>query len=288
MRKLTTYILLSWLMLGCTISETLTYSVNRKPGVLAKYDAVNIGSVYSYIFDPAGFFMDSMVSKIDNVVDTIRVLDGVPEAQYTIISYGNGYRFSHKKLEKGVSTLEDIELRMINPDPAQFMKGADTLLYGMQKIIARRGEHYDFIATTRPLYYSVELSVSGFTELTQPLDEFSVEFRSVPTIYDYSGRSFGATGRFSPLLKDNPDGKEGKQATLILNKFADEHKVQLHAVSKGNSLGYKEIIPSTIGVDPNATSLQTIKVALVMNTSTITVFINDWNVGTIQLASIGG
>lgn len=282
MRYVAIYIALIFLLQGCTLSETVTYTIDRRPGLAVGFDASKVTLADVYVFSPKGLFIDSARVVGAALRDTLTLLDGVVPGDYTVVSFMNGTRFSRAKLEKGVSTVKDIELKMT---AAPILSCCDTVMHNVQSFRVERGDRVLQPIAMRELYYHVNVRISGFTELTQPIANFGVEFRRIPMVFDHEGLSFDPSGR---VKHDVPDPQGVVVWPVLLNRFSDAHQVELHALSGGVSLGYVSVLPSAFGIDYTSNAPIELNVELVMQTAAITISVNDWYVGVIQLSSLGG
>lgn len=282
MRYVAIYITLIFLLQGCTLSETQTYTIDRRPGLAVGFDLSKVRLADVYVFSPEGLFIDSARVIGAALRDTLTLLDGVTSGDYTVVSFMNGTRFSRSKLVRGVSTVEDIEMKMT---AAPMLSCCDTVMHSVQRFYVQRGDRALQQINMRELYYQVNVRISGFTELTQPLANFGVEFRRIPMIFDHEGLSLDPSGR---VKYDVPNPEGVVVWPVLLNRFSDAHQVELHALSGGVSLGYVTVLPSAFGVDYNSLTPVVLNVDLVMKTASITVSVNDWYVGIIQLSSVGG
>lgn len=282
---------------GCTLTEKVNVEINPKPTLLLEFpEGDRIETLHVLAYNPQGVFVDSLqllhpslrqaVTKAgEGKVDTL--LAGVPEGDYRVVCYANLDQSQLAKLEKGVSTLNDLAVLL---DPTPEYDHSDALYHGTASATVRRGPPAQVKPGMVPRYYQVELTLQKDEDDTTPVGDYSARLVSVPDAVDGEGTvrvsGAGHTCSFSPeLTTDTEAGR--RTAEFTMPRFGDDQGVQLVLEKAGSEIARVAVIPSACGIDPSSTQEVLLPIYIEIAIDKIFISILDWNTVIEQNTGVG-
>lgn len=292
------YVIWSGLLLsGCSLSETTDIEINAKPSLTVSYHYLNkdgidatqdeIHSLDLYVFDPMGHFIKKVEADRRAVEDTsgLRLLDGVPSGEYTVVCYANIERLALPKLVPGESSLTHLaaveKSRDMCPD-------ADQLFHSIARFEVQREQPQVRTVDLDKHYFLVDLTVTGAEKLVVTPDKLAVIFTGIPSGMDYKGDPVFAQTAFSPRLQQT---QQGFSATFAVYSFDVPDPVRMIVQAGSETVGQvnlgEYIARHDLGIDLRNDRDVVLPIDIDVTTTGITITVNDWDDGAIQLPIIG-
>ncbi|UWN59644.1 FimB/Mfa2 family fimbrial subunit [Alistipes indistinctus] len=297
MRKIVYMIWSGLLLSGCSLSETTDIEVDARPSLTVSYHYLNkdgidatqdeIHSLDLYIFDPMGHFIKKVEADRRAAEDTsgLRLLDGVPAGEYTVVCFGNVKRITIPKLVPGESTTADLFAVEKQGDTCP---DADRLFHSLTRFEVRRGEPHVRTVDLDKHYFLVDLTVNGAEKLVVTPDKMAVLFTGIPSGTDYKGDPVFAQTAFSPRLQQT---QQGFSATFAVYSFDMPDPVRMIVQAGSETVGQvnlgEYIARHDLGIDLRNDRDVVLPIDIDVTTTGITITVNDWDDGAIQLPIIG-
>lgn len=198
-----------------------------------------------------------------------------------MVSYANVEQGAFSAMTPGVST--PTELRLTLTKGAEYAT-CDALFHGMGRFLVKRGEARITTVALDKLFYRLDLSVTG----AEQVEDFRVTFCGAPSGIDYAGAAVNEPVTYCPPLQHTGEGVLG--GTLRIPRFADSHAVTMTLLS-GERLLAQMALSEYLAQNGNHIDLtakdEVIPIDIMVNTSDVTVTVNDWDEGAVQLPIVG-
>ncbi len=275
---------------SCTVwqSEGINNDISR-PGTY-----VNImlkDSSVHFVFDDNDILVRIYeYTPNDAMADTIILLDGVPDVEYKMVSYFNYNQYSFSNMVIGRTKYTDTKIILkgaTEGEDFKFNQSADMVCHDYNEFQATWGEKSLVIIDPKNKVYSATVKIEsedGF-DFWREMTNFSIDFTNMPSTIEKDGKWIDNNCTYS--IKNFTE--EGEIATVMqLPRFEDNHRVEMHAIHNDVSIGSLPVTPSIIGISPNDNGEVKFTITLYINPQRITVYINDWIVGNIQITELGG
>lgn len=290
-------ILSGLLLCSCSLTETTELVVNPKPTLTVGYRYLNkegvnttrdeIRSIIVFVFDNGGRFITQAQASGHEVTDSdgLELLSGVPAGEYSVVTYANVERLALPKLTPGESRLSDLAAVESRRD---LCPEADKLFHNMARFDVRREQPQIKTVDLQKCYFQVNLTLSGAEKLNVPPDKVAVLFTGIPAGADYKGEPLNAQTVFRPYLKQNP---QGFTASFDVYRFEKKDHINMTIKAGEETVGSVDLgeylVRHEIGIDLNNDRDIVLPIDIDVTSVGITIVINDWDAGAIQLPIVG-
>lgn len=292
------YFLTGGLLLGgCSLTERTDLEVAPKPTLTVAYRCLNergidvandeIEGMDIFVFDPAGRFLRRMEADRRAVTDPagVRLLEGVPPGEYTVVAYANADRLVLPELVPGESGTYDLIVAEHDRDTCP---DADRLLHSLDRFEVRRGEPTVQRAELSRRYFRVELTITGAEHLGVTAERIAVLFTGIPAGVDFEGVPLDERTVFSPRLDRT---SQGFAASFGVYRFRPKDDVRMIVRAADETVARVDLgeyiarwIPQ---VDLKNDREVTLPIHIDITSAGISVSIEDWNGQQVQLPVIG-
>lgn len=235
------------------------------------------------MFDPAGYYIKTLHAGHDELTspDGLGVLDGVPAGDYTVVSYANVKRSVIASLIPGVSTAAELYVALGN---GAVYRTGDPLFHSLKRFTVRRGEPVVTPVALNKLFYRIELNVTG----AEKVEDFRITFSGAPSGIDYAGHPFTGPVIYQPTLQTAEAGEQS--GSLCIPRFTDGASVMMTLASGERLLAQMSLSEylkqGDVAIDLTAKDV-VIPIDVAVSTAEITVTVNDWNDGAVQIPMVG-
>lgn len=211
----------------------------------------------------------------------LNLLDGVAAGDYTVVSYANAERSVFAPMMPGSSTLSDLAVTL---DGGKVHTSGDSLFHHLGTFRVQRGEPVVTPVILDKLYYRVVLKVTG----ADAIDDFRIVFSGAPSGIDYAGEPLTEPVIYQPVLQTAEAG--GQSGVLCLPRFRDGQSVSMTLSSGDRQLAQMALSEylqqSDAPIDLTGKDV-VIPIDVDVNTAAVTVTVNDWNEGAVQIPVVG-
>lgn len=271
-------------MFGCKMSEKVEIEINPRPSLRLAYQYTNskgnnttqqeIRTLTVMVLNDQGEIVSNeVISKA--TMDDYRPLYGVPEGDYTIVTFGNVD--SSTIVNQGVA----LPLNKIHTS-------TDELFHKIETFHVERGYAKLNTISMEKLFYKIDLSILGLKDLADKSpSDFSVEIAGIPSGFSADGQPLVATSLYPRL------NMETNVAHSLFNvyKFKDAANINL-------TLKYRSEIIATFPLSVYLTDAKSgidfvndkdIVIPIEINVTSlgIGITINDWFAAVIQWSNFG-
>lgn len=205
----------------------------------------------------------------------------MPAGDYTVISYANVRRSVIASLIPGVSTADELHVAL--GGEAVYRTG-DPLFHSLKRFTVRRGEPVITPVALNKLYYRVELNVTG----AEKVEDFRITFSGAPSGIDYAGYPLTGPVIYQPTLQTAEAGEQS--GSLCIPRFTDGASVMMTLASGERLLAQMSLSEylkqGDVSIDLTAKDV-VIPIDVAVSTAEITVTVNDWNDGAVQIPIVG-
>ena len=286
---------LAGLICACSVKERTDLEINPKPTLIFGYaylsdrnvfDANSIDKMDIFVFDRVGRFIKSETATKENIGDTegITILSGVPEDDYTVVSFANIDRAVLPKMVPGESTLSGFRLAL--PDNCTLTSG-DRLFHHIGKFHVARGYPAVRPVLLNKLYYLIDLTVTGLDSVYAAGKEITVKITGSSAGFDAAGNSLHKQTVIAPELMNGPAGltgifpvcRFGQDNRIGITLKADD--ITVFDLPLSDYLNEKEI-----GIDFGKSDV-VIPIELNVSASEVSVIINGWEIVVNQNSCLG-
>ena len=286
---------LAGLICACSVKERTDLEINPKPTLIFGYaylsdrnvfDANSIDKMDIFVFDRVGRFIKSETATKDNIGDPegITILSGVPEDDYTVVSFANIDRAVLPKMVPGESTLSGFRLAL--PDNCTLTSG-DRLFHHIGKFHVARGYPAVRPVLLNKLYYLIDLTVTGLDSVYAAGKEITVKITGSSAGFDAAGNSLQKQTVIAPELSYGPAGltgifpvcRFGQDNRIGITLKADD--ITVFDLPLSDYLNEKEI-----GIDFGKSDV-VIPIKLNVSASEVSVIINGWEIVVNQNSGLG-
>ncbi|MEG2527611.1 MAG: hypothetical protein RSA94_02295 [Mucinivorans sp.] len=267
-------LLLLAMFCACSFGENVTTTIRPKPTLRVQFDpgvqvSDNSLTVYAYVFDNQGVFVDSTV-QITGANNTFDLLSGIAQKQYKVVCFGADEPILLAPLTPGKSTIEEL---MCSITSDRVGAQAPCLMYSNCDFeVMRQDEIITNVVPLERLYYDIDFAIEGLDLITwegnEPLSSYYATFSELATAYDGLGVSLSGVGTYGAKLR-NVDG-------CLVDNFRIFRPVggQFH-LCLGN--GKQVFVDARLIIDPASVALdKPLKIRVRMLLSDILVTVNDW------------
>lgn len=285
------------LLCSCSLTETTELEVNPKPTLTVSYRYLNkegvnttrdeIRSMSVFVFDPDGRFIAKTEASGHEATDSdgLQLLSGVPAGEYTVVAYANVEKLGLPKLVPGESCLNDLTAVDKNRETCS---DADRLFHNLTRIKIQREQPQVRMLDLGKRYFQINLTLTGADKLNVPPDKIAVLFSGIPAGADYKGDPVTAQTVFSPYLDKTP---QGFSASFNVYRFGTGDNVKMAVQAGTETVGPVDlgeyITRNDIGIDLNNDRDIVLPIDIDVTSVGITIVINDWDAGAIQLPIVG-
>lgn len=292
------FLLLGLLLLcSCSLTETTDISVNPRPALTVAYRYLNkdgidatlseIRSLDLFVFDPAGLFIKRVETDRRAALNAngLQILDGVPAGEYTVVCFANVERLTLPELVPGKSTIADLAVVEQKSDTCP---DADRLFHSLSRFEVQREQSHVRTVDMDKHFFIVDLTVTGAEKLAVTPNKVAVLFTGIPAGTDYEGEPVSLQTTFSPRLQQTQHGFSAVFGVYSFNK-TDPVKVTIQAGSEtvGQVNLGEYIAQHDLGIDLRNDRDIVLPIDIDVTTTGITITVNDWDDGAIQLPIIG-
>lgn len=288
------YFLSGALLFGsCSLSETTDMSINARPRLVVNYEYVDdLGKITTaqemawtdlFVFDPEDrFLLQRHFALADIKAEKgITLLEGVPEGRYRVVCFANVDKNEFSPLIPGLSTPDNLRLGFSSGETTV---SSDPLLYHSDHYMVHRGDPIIRSARLDKLFYRLDIQVAGATKIR----DFSVQFSGAPSGFDGMGNPLSDPVSFIPKLHSNMNGM--LVGSLDIPKFENGSHVMMTLSSEGRVLSKMSFSDY---LDENGERIDlsvrdvVIPVSISVESSQVTVVVDDWEEGAVQLPILG-
>lgn len=242
-----------------------------------------------YLFDPSERFIEVVKVRKQHLADSagVGLLSGVPDGNYTVVSFANAEQTELTDLVPGESTLPELIARLQRIGTC---RSADKLFHSMDRYHVRRGWPVVQSIDLNKLFYQIDLTVTGVNYLNiQPAD-FTVHFVGTAAGVQYDGQPISEKTDVQPYLLRMPDNRLLSMFnTLPFEKYNNPVHLILNAA--GETIAdiplSDYLAQNDVGIDFHNDKDIVIPIDIEITSVGITVTINDWDEGAIQIPNLG-
>lgn len=233
-----------------------------------------------FIFSPDKHFIGTRHVEYSELSDSgVILLDGVPPGKYTVVAFANIRTMESAKLVPGLSIPEELRL-MLAFD--KYHPTCDPILHHAGSYDVRRNAFRVDTRTMNKLFYRIELSVHG----ANSLDGFSIHFEGASAGYDFRGDRLGSV-TYVPMLRDDGGVLKGQ---FFIPRFGRDDRVMMTLLAGTQKLAEMPLSDylreHDVHIDLDARDV-IIPIDIRLNTTHVTVVVNDWDEGAVQLPILG-
>lgn len=286
---------LAGLLFACSVKERTDIEVNPKPTLIFGYaylsdrnvfDANSIDKMDIFVFDKVGRFIKSETATKENIGDPegVTILSGVPEDDYTVVSFANIDRAVLPKMVPGESKLSGFRLAL--PDNCTLTSG-DRLFHHIGKFHVARGYPAVRPVHLNKLYYLIDLTVTGLDSVYAAGKKITVKITGSSAGFDAAGNSLHKQTVIAPELMNGPAGLTG---IFPVCRFGEDNRVGI--TLKADDITVFDLPLSDylnekeIGIDFEKSDV-VIPIELDVSASEVSVVINGWEIVVDQNSGLG-
>lgn len=287
---------LAGMLCACSLKERTDIEKNPKPSLIFGYaylsdrnvyDANSIDKMDIFIFDKVGRFIKSETATKENIGDPqgITILSGVPEDDYTVVSFANIDRAVLPKMVPGESTLSGFRLAL--PDNCTLTSG-DRLFHHIGKFHIARGYPAVRPIHLNKLYYLIDLTVKGLNSICSAGKAVSVEISGITAGFDAAGNCLQKQTVIVPELRPESEGLIG---IFPVNRFGEDNRVEI--TLKADDITVFDLPLSDylseneIGIDFEKDRDIVIPVVVDLTAGEVTITVNGWEIDAKQNPCLG-
>lgn len=284
MRRVIAYTILVLTLLSCTLYQEQINKDLSTPHLEVRITPNE--DIYLYAFNSSDTLVNILHINAEVNADTLAtILQDVEPGEYRVLGFKGFAQYEQwKVLEPLHSTIADVELNLKN---SAVLSAHDTLLYSDDTFeVYWTEDEILHKLSYKEAYYNVEITIIGDDDYDfwHNIANFSLEFRKVSSSIRYNGVWDNARATYS-ITEFSQSGEVA--ASLVLPRFTDENRVELHYISSGYSLGSFIVLPSRYSLSTTESESQTMHIELRVEPYNIHVKINGWDAGTFQTNKVG-
>lgn len=276
--------MLALLLCSCHVKQETDIEINPRPALRLSYKYLNDNGTNT-IYDEVRKLNITVLNEQGETVSTADILKnqmgdyrplyGVPEGEYTVVTFGNAD-----------STMLTGGYALLHPDKTH--ASADELFHKIERYYVKRGAATLHTVSLEKLYYAMTLRVVGLRGLDgKSVTDFSVSIDGTPSGFTHEGTQLKPMS-VVPRLKQVADTTF---ASFNVHKFDNAANVTLTLKHKAETLVRfplsNYLRDNQSGIDLLNSKDITIPIELDISTVGVGITINDWHATTLQWSNVG-
>lgn len=287
---------LAGMFCACSIKERTDIEINPKPTLVVNYQYINkdgintfseeVDYLTTFLFDHTDLFIRSESFNRVSLPDTFgyTLLSGVPDGYYTVVSFANAEKTEFEELTPGKSHLSDLKAYLLDST-----RSSDKLFHSLNRYHVTRGKPVVHAIGLDKLFYQIDLSVKGGDKLCVRPEDFAVLFTGIPSGVNYEGESLPEQIYYKPYLQKTSDNR--LIALFSTQRFEKDTPVHM-LIRAGNEtiadIPLSEYLEqNNAGIDFHNDKDVVIPIDIDVTSSGVTVIVNEWDAGAIQIPVVG-
>ena len=281
---------------ACSLKERTDIEINPKPTLIVNYQYINndgintfpeeVDLITTFLFDQTDLFIRSESFNRFALPDTFgyTLLSGVPDGYYTVVSFANAEKTEFEELTPGKSHLSDLKAYLHDST-----RSSDKLFHSLNRYHVTRGKPVVRSIDLDKLFYQIDLTVTGADKLNVLSEDFTVLFTGIPSGVNFVGESLPEQISYKPYLRKTPENR--LIALFSTQRFEKDSPVHM-LIRAGNEtitdISLSEYLEQNdTGIDFHNDKDVVIPIDIAITSTGVTITVNEWDDGAIQIPVIG-
>lgn len=277
---------------ACSLKERTDIEINTKPTLIVNYQYINndgintfpeeVDLITTFLFDQTDLFIRSESFSRFALPDTL--LSGVPDGNYTVVSFANAEKTEFEELTPGVSRLSDLKAYLHDST-----RSSDKLFHSLNRYHVTRGKPVVRSIDLDKLFYQIDLTVTGADKLNVLSEDFAVLFTGIPSGVNFVGESLPEQISYKPDLRKTPENR--LIALFSTQRFEKDSPVHMLIRADNETIAdislSEYLEQNNTGIDFHNDKDVIIPIDIDVTSSGVTVIVNEWDAGAIQIPVVG-
>ena len=286
---------LAGLICACSVKERTDLEINPKPTLVVNYQYINkegintfseeIEWITTFLFDQNDHFIRSESFNQFSLPDDFgyTLLSGVPDGYYTVVSFANAEKTEFEKLTSGESHLSDLKAYLHDST-----RSSDKLFHSLNRYHVTRGRPVVRAIDLDKLFYKIDLKVTGVDKLNVSAEDFAVWFTGIPAGVNYMGESLPEQISYKPYLQMSDNRLT---ALFCTQRFEKGSLIHMQIRSKNETIAdislSEYLDQNDTGIDFHNDKDVVIPIDIDITSTGVTITVNEWDDGAIQIPVVG-